>query len=292
MVDKRFIIIKLEQGSPEWIEYRKDRIGASDVAAIMGKDNWVSPLMKWEEKVLGKQRPKNQAMQRGHDEEPRALAWVNADRGSNYVPVVMQSSIYPWLMVSLDGWDTSSDPTLLEIKTPSKQVFLNCAQGIISPGYMIQCQTQMWVSGAEKVLFVTWNEVFGHKLVIPRDEKMIHEIEVATINFRRRCIELNPPEPIDMDEYVIMDSRACSGAERLKELDKTISQLESERESIRNDLQKACGDHSVSVVNGYRISQYERRGSIDYSAIEELKDVNLEKYRKPPTTSWRFTCKP
>ena len=287
----RYVKLNLDPNTKEWLDYRKDKIGMSDLGAIMGKDSWTSPLMKYEEKVFDKKRSSNAAMQRGHEEEPRARDWINEKFGTNYQPVVLQSLIYPWLMCSLDGLDLAADHPILEIKTPGKHTLDHAAQGIISEGYQIQCQGQMWFTGLEKVLFVAWDGKMGLRLSIQRNEKLVSEIESSAKAFRSRIINLDPPEPIGMDEHVIIDPSMNVKAERLREIDKVLNQLQVERESICEDLKKACGDHSVNVCNGYRISQFLRKGNIPYSDIEEVKKMNLEKYRKQPTISWRFSNK-
>ena len=50
------------------------------------------------------------------------------------------------------------------------------------------------------------------------------------------------------------------------------------------DLSKERSCHG----NGIRLSKVEKKGFIDYDAIPELKEVDLEKYRKPSTTYWKI----
>lgn len=44
-------VIKLKHNTPEWLEFRNGRIGASDAAAVLGRSNWKSNQELWEEKI-------------------------------------------------------------------------------------------------------------------------------------------------------------------------------------------------------------------------------------------------
>ncbi len=44
-------IIDLEQGTPEWLEWRKNGIGSSDIATIMGANPYQTPYQLWEENL-------------------------------------------------------------------------------------------------------------------------------------------------------------------------------------------------------------------------------------------------
>ena len=52
--DKRFI-----QGTPEWLEFRRTMVMASDSPVIMGVSPWKTPLQLYHEKVNGTQQVKN-----------------------------------------------------------------------------------------------------------------------------------------------------------------------------------------------------------------------------------------
>ncbi len=58
----------MQQNTPEWLEYRKTKIGASDAPILMNCSPWSSPYDLWMEKK-GMKAPKKMtpAMQRGID---------------------------------------------------------------------------------------------------------------------------------------------------------------------------------------------------------------------------------
>jgi len=67
-----------------------------------------------------------------------------------------------------------------------------------------------------------------------------------------------------------------------------IGKLEVELENLRKQLIFLSG-HENCRGAGLSICQVTRKGNIDYSKIEALKDIDLEKYRKPEIVTWRIT---
>lgn len=63
-------------GSPEWLEARRSRIGGSDIAAIMGLSPWCSPWQLWHRKrgTLD-DATSSDLMEAGHYIEPAAASW-------------------------------------------------------------------------------------------------------------------------------------------------------------------------------------------------------------------------
>ena len=80
------VIVQLQQGSPEWLAYRRAKRNASESAAVMGASPWMTPYQLWLAKTGKQETTVTQAMQRGTDLEPlaRALkgqkAWITGLR--------------------------------------------------------------------------------------------------------------------------------------------------------------------------------------------------------------------
>lgn len=63
-------------GSPEWLEARRSRIGGSDIAAIMGLSPWCSARQLWHRKRgTIDDKPSSDLMEAGHYVEPAAASW-------------------------------------------------------------------------------------------------------------------------------------------------------------------------------------------------------------------------
>lgn len=98
-----YIIINLQQGEREWLQWRSQGIGASDAPTIMGENPWKSPKDLLEEKCGWKTVSTNAAMARGMALEPEARKSYEATVGFSVVPACLQSEKYEWLRASLDG---------------------------------------------------------------------------------------------------------------------------------------------------------------------------------------------
>src|SRR5258708_3135701 len=98
-MSKDFIVHDLRQGSQECLDFRKGKVGASDVAAILEMSPWETKLQCWERFISGESKQKNDAMQRGTNLEPEALAAANAIFGGEpFRPAVLQSTKFPDLI--------------------------------------------------------------------------------------------------------------------------------------------------------------------------------------------------
>lgn len=63
--------------------------------------------------------------------------------------------------------------------------------------------------------------------------------------------------------------------------------LEKQMEEIKKKLIKMI-NKDICIGNGIELQKITKKGTIDYSKIEELQFVDLEKYRKPATEYWKI----
>ena len=78
----------------EWLEYRKDGIGSSEVATILGLNPWETPYQLWRRKK-GLDAPKDEtfAMKAGHYLEDAVSQFWSNETGRE----VIKSSAGDWL---------------------------------------------------------------------------------------------------------------------------------------------------------------------------------------------------
>ncbi len=130
MLDPRYVkILNLEQNSPEWYEFRTDKIGASEFASLAGvkglssnkfNSTYYSMLYK---KLKDKYRPNSSnwqslAMEIGSVSEDYLRDFLFTEHGIEAIPAVVQSLEHEYIFSSLDGIDLYKD-LLVEIKTTS-----------------------------------------------------------------------------------------------------------------------------------------------------------------------------
>lgn len=282
--------IELEQRSKDWLEFRKGKIGASQVAAILGIDPYKTPLQLWNEVVFDTEPEPTMAMKMGSEKEQEILEWVNQDE-RKYQPAVLQSIEYPWAIASLDGFndeESPSNPYLLEIKTTNKKFHEMIIVGDIPPHFYAQMQFQMFVSGSSNNILVSSFFVDKRKRVVWRDQQFIDSMIPKIQAFRKAVYDFVPPEPCDRDRVQIDEPELIVKAERYFELDRLIQELQAEKDSIKEELLIEA-KHPRTNIGAMHITRVVREGVVDYKAIPELKGVDLKPYRKAPIVSWRIT---
>ena len=102
-------------------------------------------------------------------------------------------------------------------------------------------------------------------------------------------LENKKPSEKSEDEYTQRNDEAWEQcAKKYLKVQEDIGRLEVDQENLRKQLIFLSG-HVNSRGGGLSLCQVRRKGSVDYSKIELLKQIDLEQYRKPETTSWRIT---
>ncbi len=164
-------ILKMDQDTPQWLQWRKSVVTATDAATIMG----VNPYCKIEKLRLKKlgllpEEEVNQFMQRGKDLEGEARdCFHNNNLDLHFDSMVVESSEHPFLGASLDGI-TKDRKSLLEIKCPMKKSMDEARAGIVKPLYMAQIYHQLLVTRAEICYYYCYDGEKGHTIEILPDE--------------------------------------------------------------------------------------------------------------------------
>jgi putative phage-type endonuclease len=283
-------IVDLVQGSPKWLSWRKDgKIGSSDASAIMGVSKFVTPWQLYMRKLgLIPEQTDNAAMESGRARESIALAAFNEKYGCKCVPVVMQHEEYPWMIASLDGWDEDKK-IAVEIKCPGKEDH-EIAQTFYTPPphYKPQLQHQLCVMDIPTMYYWSYKNGDEISIGVARDDAYIADMLVREQEFMLRMKLLDPP-PLTEKDYVENNSREWRYAAENYILEKENLEIAQRRyEEARVELIRLSEDHNCRG-SGVQLTKVVRRGAVDYSSIPELEDIDLDKYRKDPITSWRVT---
>ena len=165
-------IIQHEQGSQNWLKWRRSLLTATDAPIILKQSAYTLPFQLWQRKLgMVEEQPVNKAMQRGSDLEPIARKWFNDKYDLDMKPVVVESIEYNFLGASLDGISNSGFH-LLEIKCNGPRNHGIAQLGEVPDYHMTQMQHQFictrsqigyylsYVEGDEIVIEVTPNPDF------------------------------------------------------------------------------------------------------------------------------------
>jgi putative phage-type endonuclease len=287
--------VELEQGSNEWLAYRKKGIGASEISAIMGISPWTTPYQKWEEKVYGNTVQLNASMRRGMEKEEEARQYFQYKNSCLVEPKVVQHEKYPWLFASLDGIDMMGD-IVLEIKWANKKVHELAEKGIVIDYYFCQCQAQMACTGVREMWFLSCyenNNVRGGAdfilVNIKRDDLFIEKmIEICSDFYYNHMIKHIPPTLTEKDYKLIDDyeyNELCSFYLDLTEQENMIAK--KKKELLEKIKTMSEGKNSCSKL--FKATKFRVKGGVDYDSIPQLKDIDLEKYRKNNREQWKIS---
>lgn len=199
-------VIQLEQGTDEWLEFRRSGIGSSDIAAICGLSPFARAWDIYQEKQgFGAPQYINSAMQRGIDFESAARTRYNKTYHTNFSPIVCLHDKYDYFLASLDGYDAEKQE-ILEIKVPTKKTLLyKVANGIIPDYYEAQLQWQMLISNAKCAQFAVY-DVEGDEIItqpVERDSEKMELLEEKAHEFWTNFLQGIPP--VDERQHINLE---------------------------------------------------------------------------------------
>jgi putative phage-type endonuclease len=284
--------VKVAQRSSEWKEFRKGKIGASMAATILNLSPYRTALQAWEDLINEVEIKTTDSMQLGIDAEDFVLQKVNEELNTKFEPKVFQMKQHPNLIASLDGWDGIEH---VEIKVVGHTTHEQARQGNVPDLYFPQCQHQCMVMGTPSAWYASArverlgkDEFILNDLIllqIDRDEEFIKDMQAKELEFLSFLVNFQPPPAIDRDWIEINDPDLLQKVRKLKELNQDIVWIEERKEEIRKQL---IFDHPRIKIGNTKVQRIVRRGNIQYDKIPELSGLDLEPYRKPPTTSVRI----
>jgi putative phage-type endonuclease len=267
---------------------KRDRtkfIGGSDIPIIMGLSPHKSPHQLYLEKV-GDVEPKDISeefhVKRGTDNEPVAIEKLEDETGLQFKNNVV---------FTIDGWkacevDGHNPLVIAEVKCMGKQAHENAAKGIVPEHYQAQCQWNMYITQIDKCYFTSYRPEDGTLFIVPMkaDKKRQEEILKAATDFWERVQTRNPPELTDLDfEDMSKDAHFKELCSVYTETKTQLDELESKLKLTKAALREAMGDRTRAKCGTMKLTQFERKGNVNYKKIPELQGVDLEPYRGKPT---------
>jgi putative phage-type endonuclease len=282
----------LPQGSQEWLDYRKGKIGASMAPAIMGMSPWKTRLQLWEEFFDDKEKIDTAAMKRGRDLEPEARQYLNNKYGVELKPVVVEHpTYYEWHFSSLDGFYQREDGSIfaVEIKCPGSHDHEIAKQGKIPDHYIPQLNHQLEdMPMVDEILYFSYHPSSPVELWHKRNQNDLQSQLKEELSFKSSIIDCIPPKACDRDTVVIIDPTASNEARILLELTEQKNIIERQIEESKTRLKELINKQPRCKIGNLNIIRSIRPGAIDYEKIPELKGVDRNVYRKSPIEVWSF----
>ncbi|EGP7970969.1 lambda-exonuclease family protein [Campylobacter coli] len=271
-------IIDLEQGSVEWLNFRKGKIGASMIASCVGIKGAFSSKEEVRDIILGlKEVYQNEAMRRGNEYEPLIRARVEFLHSVSITPVVLQSLENEMFIASLDGIDENG--VIYEFKYSQDEYDFIKRNKKPSDKYYAQVQFQLYISGKEKCIFVVMNK--EEEIVeceVLRDEAYQEWLVKSVKQFILDYIINQKSDYKDLD-----DNHAKELTIEIIRLENTIKPIKEKLESLKKEL--------IALANGEKarcldITIYPQiRTTIDYKGFLEFAKLEVPREYMKQTTS-------
>lgn len=267
-------------GSDEWHAARREFIGASDAAAMLGLHPWSGPLSLYMSKTEPSFRePTNDQMRIGDALEPVILGWWAREVGEG-IDRELATLVHRderRMAANLDAWGLlEGERIVVEAKKAdwrSRESFEAWRDGLAQPtgkwaAYWIQVQQQLEVTGCERGhLAVLIGDSFDH-VEIPRNRAFGAALrrqigawwkrhveggelpEASTLDGRAlNAIPAHEGEEVDLSEYreTVLRLRAIKDA--LKALKKERDELETRlKNALGNAERGTFGDEDIKPV--------------------------------------------
>lgn len=190
-----------------WLEARKQGIGGSEAAAVLGISPWVSPLALYLRKLnLMPEQESSERMQWGLDLEDAVAAYYERETGRKlYSPkpyTIFKSQEHPFMQCTIDRLIEQFDdrgPGVVQIKTAGPGQLAEW-QEEVPLYYQIQIQHEMAVMGYKwGSLAVFFGDFKGFIADVEKNDRFVEILIEKEKAFWQRIQDQNPP-PVDDSE--------------------------------------------------------------------------------------------
>jgi putative phage-type endonuclease len=172
--------IDLVQGSPEWHAFRKNGVGASEVAAVLGESPYCSRETLLARKLgCEDEQRTTEYMANGIAREDFLRQAMEVKLDTPLFPAVYQHDTCPRLFASLDG--LSADGTqIVEIKTCSWSTLENARMNVIPRHHEYQIQAQLMCCPSAIHVVVAYQHCRGIKnlVLVTRKPDAVMQTEI------------------------------------------------------------------------------------------------------------------
>ena len=290
-----------QQNSESWLRWRMGGIGASDAPVIMKKSPWATPYQLWLYKT-GREQQKDAgfAAARGHRLEPIARAKYCTEKQIMVRPTVFEHATKPHFRASLDGYNADMQH-VAEIKCPGEADYLTAKAGTVPEKYFYQLMHQYFVTGAQSLDYVTYYvpkgtpDMEGELVIVPVSIDIgAIEIYLGQAEKFWNCVLKNtPPAFTERDFVPVKEIRLSSLIKSYSEAVEKLKFAETVADHFKAEIISYCKEKELSRVQceNAKIYEVERKGSVRYAEINELKSVNLELYRAPEIKYFKIDLK-
>ncbi len=260
----------------DWLQWRKQGIGASDIAGVLGISPWASPWSVWADKVgLLPESESNGPQEYGKRAEPMIRQWFTDDTGLATLAgeeLWISNPDRPFILATPDdavgeGPNSTLADALggLEMKAE-----LGRSRWVEIPShYQTQGQWQMAATGWDRVWFAVLHGFSFETYVLERDQSDIDfMVERAEQFWTEHVLTGNPP-PVDGHDattsalaaaYPDASDVAADLAEHAETFRSLINAktakkaIEGEVKKLSNQIREAMGECEFAEIDGRTVA--------------------------------------
>ena len=296
----------------QWLRYRKQGIGGSDVASLLGISKWKSEIELWLDKTNQTNEPpvENEAMTWGTIMEPIIRNHFAEVTGKTVVELkaMLQHPEHPFMLADVDGVtvDDAGNPAILEIKTASEFKRSEWEEDVPAY-YQTQIQHYLCVTGIKKAYWVVLIGGNSFKIYeVDADDEIQAMLIAVEKNFWNKVQNMIRPEMDGSDaaknlldslyrggvsEEIVMPEEAIEYVDAYIEACVEEDNAKAKKQEASNHIKEIMGDYDKATCLGHSISwkpvSSER---LDTKALKEQEPEIYAKYAKT-TVARRFTLK-
>ncbi len=263
----------------EWLEARKDGIGASEVATIVGLNPYDTPYQLWRRKIgLDAPKEENFAMKAGHYLEDAVARFYADESGREIIKssdgdFMFVDANKPFLRVSPDRTFWLSDMTrndnnkgVLECKTTQKTI----DPDDLPKTWFCQVQMNLGVAGYEQgsIAWLTAGREFGWRDITFSPDFygwLVEEVERFWID---NILGKKEPIATNVRDVLLKFNRHVDGKQievgddlfnvysELKEIKEELAKLDTRKEELEGQLKMAFKDAEKMTYAGETIATW------------------------------------
>ena len=288
--------VMIECGDREhWLAERRNGIGGSDAAAVLGVNEYQSPFSIWAQKVQGTEVAENAAMRWGRLLEPVVLQAFAEDAQRELFPpppwTIFAREDRPWQRCTPDSFFRREEElAIVQVKCTAERN-ADDWEGSGPLMYQIQIQHEMLVTGVQHGTLVV---LIGNRelrwIDVEPNPAFCEAMTVSESQFWE-LVQRETPPPVDGSEatreaiallhpqqtggvielppsFGVLDARL----QKIKEVKKRATEIEDE---LKNQIRNALGDNSTGLIAGtlieWHLKNIERKGyTVEPTSFRQL----------------------
>jgi len=272
-----------------WLSERRNGIGGSDAAALLGLNPYSSPYIVWADKLgILPEREDTEAMRQGRDFEAVAANRFREETGLNVrrCRQILRNHKYPYSHANIDRRIVGARAGL-EIKTCSPYRIKEFDDNIYPAEYYVQCLHYLAVTGWEEwylAVLILGTDFKIFKLEREKELKNIEEAQRVVTEFWEAYVLTKTPPPPDGSDAT---SRAIASVHKtavdgsvdlssmedefvqIAALNEQLRAIERDREQHRQTIKIAMGEATRAECSAWVANWKPRKDGTRVFSIKE-----------------------